>query len=95
MTLIVRLSVGTPNSDHGNAGGRVRGEINNLRTVRIEGFPVAVIGDKLTSHGDHNANFIITGSPTVKAYGLGVVRTGDTAHCGHFLISGAIKTYAG
>lgn len=96
MSLIVRISTGFNNSDTSTGGGSIRNSLNNKMNVFVEGYPIAIVSDKLTSHGDHHGQFdIITGSLGVRAYGFNVARTGDLASCGHSLISGALKTNAG
>jgi len=64
--------------------------------VFVNGQPISVMGDIVQGHGEHahSAPTILTGSSTVRAGGKGVVRTVDTATCGHDVISSS-NVYAG
>lgn len=75
--------------DANTAGGVVNGGIDS---VRINGRPVAVVGNSVSAHppcGKRRAPRIhchaVTagGSGSVRAGGLAIVRTGDVDTCGH------------
>jgi uncharacterized Zn-binding protein involved in type VI secretion len=59
--------------------------------VTIGGYPIAVVGTKVASHGTgpHAAATCTQGSSTVTIGGLGIVREGDMASCGHPVVGGS------
>ena len=65
------------------AGGVITGP--GEPSVLVNSSAVSVIGDSVASHGSspHNAATMVGGSTTVFAGGVGVVRAGDAASCGH------------
>jgi uncharacterized Zn-binding protein involved in type VI secretion len=65
-----------------SAGGIITGP--GVATVVVNGSPISIIGDSVTPHktGPHLSAKMITGSATVFAGGVGVVRYGDAASCG-------------
>lgn len=78
--------------------GVVISNIFNLGTVFVEGKPISIFGDNITNHnvgGDsHNgARLSIEASPTVFAYGRGIIRSGDHATCGGTVVATTIKTF--
>lgn len=60
--------------------------ITGSSTVKVDGLPVARLGDTLASHG-HNRT-ISGGSSSVFIDGQAAARTGDTVNCGGVLIGG-------
>lgn len=77
---------------HGDScGGSI---VATAATVRVDGLPVARVGDAITPHGDppHHAAVLESGSPTVLVEGRAVVRVGDRASCGHLVSSGSPAT---
>lgn len=71
--------------DSTTAGGQV---ITGCDTYRIEGKPVARIGDRATCPL-HGGDFpIITGHPTIRMGGKSVVRHGDKLACGCAVLAG-------
>lgn len=66
-------------------------------STKTNGATVSVLGDAIAPHGPppHDSATIITASGTVNAGGLGVVRKGDLASCGHTVDSGSPNTNAG
>ena len=71
------------------AGGPIIGP--GAPTVLVNGTPVSVLGDAVTPHGDsvHASAKIVSSSFTVLAQGKGIVRSGDSASCGHFVSAGS------
>jgi uncharacterized Zn-binding protein involved in type VI secretion len=69
------------------ATGIIRQGANNLGTVRVNGFFLAIVTDDVDSHGSgsHANATLATGSSTVRAYGRAVCRLNDTATCGHIV----------
>lgn len=63
------------------AGGVIRDSPNTAWTW--DGKPIAVIGATVTGHGKHSSPAMVTGSSWFTINGLGVVRAGDRASCGH------------
>ncbi|PWC09497.1 type VI secretion system PAAR protein [Brenneria roseae subsp. americana] len=55
-------------------------------TVKVDGLPLARLGDPLAPHG-HGRN-ISSGSSSVFVDGKPAARTGDTVSCGGVLIGG-------
>jgi len=47
------------------------------------GSPISVLGDRIAGHGEHLPTTMITASTWFTINGLGVVRAGDRAGCGH------------
>jgi len=66
-----------------SAGGLIN--IGGNTTVRVNGVPAAVLGCRVSGHGDspHSAQSMVVSSTTVRAGGIGVCRIGDRASCGH------------
>lgn len=72
---------GTKNSIHKN------GPIQAAQTiVKVNGKPVAVLGDKITC--DDTVDSIVTASTVVKINGKGVARIGDKTAIGGFIDKG-------
>lgn len=72
---------GTKNSIHKN------GPIQTGQTiVKVNGQPVAVVGDKITC--DDTTDTIVTGSAVVKINGKPVARIGDKTAIGGFIDKG-------
>ena len=72
-----------------SAGGLINPP-STIRTVFINGAPVAVVGDSVMSHGEgpHVSALLAIQSPrTVLANGLPVIITGDLASCGHPVVA--------
>lgn len=71
------------------AGGPIIGP--GAPTVLVNGTPVSVLGDAVTPHGDgpHASPKIVSSSTTVLAQGKGIVRSGDSASCGHSVSAGS------
>lgn len=65
------------------AGGLITGIL--APTVFVNGFPIAVKGATIQSHGSppHAAAVMVGSSTTVFANGIGVCRAGDLASCNH------------
>lgn len=65
-------------------------------TVFVNGSVISVLGDAVASHGTapHNAPTMVGSSSTVFAGGIGVVRAGDAASCGH-TATGSSNVFAG
>tara|TARA_R110000824_G_scaffold385115_1_gene579288 strand:- start:91 stop:354 length:264 start_codon:yes stop_codon:yes gene_type:complete len=59
--------------------------LRGASNVLINGLPVALRGAPVAGHGKspHSGPIIIASSSTVYANGIGVVRQGDAASCGH------------
>ena len=72
-----------------SAGGVITGPGES--TVLVNGSPVSLIGDAVASHGTspHDSATIVSGSSTVRAGGVGVVRVGDSASCGDTVSGGS------
>lgn len=68
------------------AGGKI---LNGCQSVIVNDMPVARVGSNVADHGrdEHSAAKMITGSLSVMAENIAVCRTGDSASCGHPLIS--------
>ena len=69
-----------------SAGGTITGP--GCSTVRVNGKSVSVKGDSVTPHAPidtpHDGAPVMVGSSsTVKAGGKFIVRSGDSASCGH------------
>ena len=66
-----------------SAGGLIN--IGGNSTVRVNGVPAAVLGCRVSGHGDspHSAPSMVGASSTVRAGGIPVCRSGDRASCGH------------
>jgi len=66
-----------------NAKGSILG--TGASTVFTEGSRTSLLGDKVAPHGKppHTSPSMVKSSTTVFAQGKGVVRSGDTASCGH------------
>lgn len=65
------------------AGGIITGP--GEPSVTVNGSTISVLGDAVASHGSapHAAATMVGSSSTVFAGGIGVVRAGDAASCGH------------
>ena len=76
------------------AGGVITGPGSS--TVKAEGARVSLKGDNIAAHGDppHTAPVMVGSSSTVYATGKPVVRSGDSASCGH-TANGASTVFAG
>lgn len=76
-----------------SAGGLINGPGSD--TVFVNNANVSLIGDAVASHGTtpHNNATMAEGSATVFASGIGVVRAGDAATCGH-TATGSSDTFA-
>jgi uncharacterized Zn-binding protein involved in type VI secretion len=59
--------------------------------VTIGGYPIAVVGTKVASHGTapHTTSTCTQGSSTVTIGGRGIVRAGDLTTCGHPVVGGS------
>lgn len=68
------------------AGGKI---LNGCQSVLINDMPAARVGSNIADHGldEHDAAKMITGSLSVTAENIAVCRTGDSASCGHPLVS--------
>lgn len=73
--------------DSNSAGGAAT---SGVASVRVNGRPVVVPGIGVSAHAPwgrphppHAAPTTTGGSPTVRAGGKPIVRTGDTDTCGH------------
>lgn len=77
-------SIGRVGAD--SAGGKI---VSGNMSVEINGLPVSIIGSKVAGHGNspHSSPSMVVGSSSVIVGGIGVCRTGDSASCGHPLIS--------
>jgi uncharacterized Zn-binding protein involved in type VI secretion len=77
-----------------SAGGTITGP--GVPSVIVNGAPISIIGDAVAGHGDgpHAGPVMVAGSGTVIAGGIGVVRAGDAASCGH-TASGSSDVIAG
>lgn len=66
-----------------SAGGTITGP--GASQVRINGVPVALLGDRVASHGNgsHSSASMVEASTVVRINGVGIVRAGDAASCGH------------
>lgn len=72
------------------AGGLIASSLQVF--VLVEGFPAAVVGSPVASHGGgpHSAATLVVGSLFVRINGLPVVRAGDVASCGHVATGSAV-----
>ena len=71
------------------AGGLIASPAT-VRTVFINGAPVACAGDLVASHGQNEhaaAKLVVTRNVTVRVNGLPVVTTADFATCGHPVVA--------
>ena len=77
------------------AGGVIIGP--GAPTVLVNGSAVSTLGDTVTPHGDppHSSATIISSSKTVLAQGIGIVRVGDKASCGHSVGRGSPNVFVG
>lgn len=69
------------------AGGVI---MRGIQSVQVDTLPVAYLGAPIADHGqnEHNsATLLSNGNPGVVAENIPVCKTGDTATCGHQLIS--------
>lgn len=75
------------------AGGTITGPGSS--DVFVNGSKVSLLGDSVAPHGDspHNNATMVGSSSTVFANGIGVVRQGDAASCGH-TATGSSDTFA-
>lgn len=85
--------VGVDTATDGQGTGIILGP--GVATVLVNGSIVSVIGDGIAAHGTHPADTIITGSTTVFAGSVGVVRAGDTTSGGGSVDSGSANVIAG
>ena len=72
-----------------SAGGLIAAP-STPRTVLVNGAPIALVGDPVTSHGTdtHAAAVLAVSKPrTVVVGGIPVVTTGDLATCGHPVVA--------
>lgn len=78
-----------------SAGGLITGA--GEPTVQVNGSTISVLGDSVASHGlpPHASATITSASSTVFAGGVGVVRVGDSASCGHTVTGGSSNVNAG
>lgn len=76
------------------AGGLITGNLEP--NIRVNGYPVAVVGTAVASHGTgaHASATMAAGSSVVRANGIAVCRAGDAATCGD-LATGDPKISAG
>ena len=76
------------------AGGTITGA--GETTVFVNGSVISILGDAVASHGlpPHAAPTMVESSSTVFAGGIGVVRLGDAASCGH-TATGSGDVFAG
>ena len=81
--------------DANDQGGVTSG---GVASVRVNGRPVSVLGNKVSRHfccgrkgcpPIHCAASTGGGSGTVKAGGIAIVRTGDADNCGHARTGGS------
>lgn len=65
--------------------------------VRVNGAPWAVVGAPVAPHGPspHNGAVMVSGSATVRANGVPVLRAGDPSSCGHTATGGSGNVYCG
>lgn len=77
-------SVGRAYTDF--AGGKI---LDGCQSVIVNDMPAAKVGSNVADHGmnEHNAAKMITGSPSVTVENIPICRMGDSASCGHLLIS--------
>lgn len=69
------------------AGGMI---LKGIQSVQVDNLPVAYVGAPVQDHGrnEHDAAKLLSnGSPGVVAERITVCKMGDTATCGHPLIS--------
>jgi uncharacterized Zn-binding protein involved in type VI secretion len=64
--------------------------------LMLEGKPVALIGDRVTNHGDpdsphHNNPTMAHGAAKLRIGGVPVCRAGDQATCGHSPVPTSVK----
>jgi uncharacterized Zn-binding protein involved in type VI secretion len=75
--------------DINSGGGKI---IRGSKTVFANNRPVGLHVSKITPHpagGPHKASVTLTGSPTVFAEGVPVLRVGSSTTCGHPIIQGS------
>ena len=79
-----------------NAGGGLI-IANTVRTVFVNGAPIALDFDSIAPHGTdaHAASSIVSGSLTVFANGMGIARQGDPTTCGHPIATGSPNVFVG
>lgn len=65
------------------AGGVIKG--GGQAIARINGAPMAVVGDEVVSHGNgpHQGPAMVQGSGILRVNGIPVVLAGMVASCGH------------
>lgn len=65
--------------------------------VNVNGIPVSLLGDAVSSHGEppHTTAFIAQGAPRVKVKGLPPAHLGALATCGHPVSIGSPNTFVG
>ena len=64
---------------------------------KVNGSPVAVIGDSVASHGlsPHDAATLVSGSGTFSFGGKKICRVGDSASCGDVISTGSPTFFVG
>lgn len=75
-------SFGVCRANMDTAGGTI---LLGSPLLYVDGFPVAIEGNPVQSHGDspHNAAIMLRGSSTFSVGGVAVCTTGSRASCGH------------
>lgn len=65
--------------------------------VFVQGKKVVLVGDSVAPHGNgpHNGAVMVQGSTSFLVNGIGVVRTGDLASCGHSASSSVTNVLIG
>ena len=66
-------------------------------SVKINGKAVALLGDRITGHGDcpHCGPSIVAASGSVFVQGIPAARDGDAASCGHSIVASSFNANAG
>lgn len=75
--------------DINTGGGKI---VRGAKTVFANARPVGLHVSKITPHpagGPHKASVTLTGSPTVFAEGVPVLRVGSMDSCGDITVSGS------
>ena len=71
------------------------GTVLAVRTVTVNGQPVATVGDKILPHGNPKVqplcvtgSLIVTGMPNILVNGRPVAFVGSVCNCGHLIATG-------
>jgi uncharacterized Zn-binding protein involved in type VI secretion len=83
----------------GHGGWPPRPIVSASPKVRVDGIPVARVGDSLASHTnpaipETHAGTISSGNSKVRADGIPIARIGDSVSCGGAVASGSGKSFA-